>query len=293
MVTGTTRPAVITVQEAITRHRVFLIDNFGVLRTSSGPIPGVGKALKEIQAQGKRAIVLTNTANSLPEQLADDISHMHGLKFSPADVVTSGMALKPYFVEKELVGKHILTVGNVGTVNYVVNAGGRVLGTVDIFNRLNEIEGVVIGWYPTFGGTNPINFLISNEQIQAAINALRLSKGLPGVIANTDVTVPYDARRVIYGCGALGNLIEQCAGRPLDRLGKPYRPIYDFAFSLVPGVNKDEILMVGDSLEYDVLGARNAGIKSLLVMTGNTRTLQEINAATFQPDYIAPAFTLD
>lgn len=37
--------------------------------------------------------------------------------------------------------------------------------------------------------------------------------------------------------------------------------------------DKNRILMIGDTLETDILGATNAGIDSALVMTGNTGRL--------------------
>ena len=286
-------PARLPVKKIIDQHRVFLIDNFGVLRTSSAPIIGAGETIRQIKGQGKRAIILTNTANYSPQQVAQNITEWHKLDFSEADVITSGMVLKPYFAEKALVGKRILSLGNIETGNYIRQAGGSVLDPLNIFDRLGEIEGVVVGWYPVADGEEARYLSVSNEMIHSAINALRISKGLPGVIANTDVTVPYDSTRVLYAGGALGAMIEMCAGRSLDRLGKPYRPIYDFAFSMVPDVSKDEILMVGDSLELDIKGANDAGIHSLLVMSGITQTDEEIKASPYKPDFVSPAFTLE
>ena len=66
-------PARLPVRRIIEQHRVFLIDNFGVLRNSSSPIVGVGDTIREIQSQGKRAIILTNTANYSPGQVAKNL----------------------------------------------------------------------------------------------------------------------------------------------------------------------------------------------------------------------------
>jgi len=60
----------------------------------------------------------------------------------------------------------------------------------------------------------------------------------------------------------------------------------------LPSVRKDEILMVGDSLDYDIEGAHGAGIHSLLVLSGNTKSIEEARSAEKQPDFIADDFVL-
>lgn len=55
--------------------------------------------------------------------------------------------------------------------------------------------------------------------------------------------------------------------------GKPYPAVYLRVFEILKekGIcDKNRILMVGDTLETDILGANNAGIDSALTMTGNT-----------------------
>ncbi len=69
--------------------------------------------------------------------------------------------------------------------------------------------------------------------------------------------------------------------------GKPERPLLDETVSRVGG---DRPLMVGDRLDTDILGAHNAGVDSLLVLTGVTQ-LPELVAAT--PDERPTYLSLD
>ena len=46
---------------------------------------------------------------------------------------------------------------------------------------------------------------------------------------------------------------------------KPTREYFAAAFARIPGFNKEECLMVGDSLTSDILGGKNAGIKTVWV----------------------------
>ena len=49
-----------------------------------------------------------------------------------------------------------------------------------------------------------------------------------------------------------------------QRLGydKPSAAFFDACFAAMPGVNREECLIVGDSLTSDMLGGRNAGIRT-------------------------------
>jgi hypothetical protein len=67
--------------------------------------------------------------------------------------------------------------------------------------------------------------------------------------------------------------------------GKPARPLLDETVRRVGGARP---LMIGDRLDTDIEGARNAGVDSLLVLTGVTG-LAELVAARpeLRPSYLA------
>jgi ribonucleotide monophosphatase NagD (HAD superfamily) len=57
-------------------------------------------------------------------------------------------------------------------------------------------------------------------------------------------------------------------------MGKPSKTFYS-SLPEATKVPKDTILMIGDTLETDILGAQNFGIDSLLVFTGNAAAMLE------------------
>lgn len=278
-----------TVGDILRSHRAFLIDNYGVLCRSNGAIPGVERSFAQIRRHGHHPLLLSNTANLSPGNLQQQLGNQ-GIPFSEGDIITSGRVLTPYFVEKALKGKRMLYLGNEVTADYVRQAGGIILDNTNIFKRQDEIEAVVVGWLPVVPDGSRFFGPINLEIVNAAINVLRMRSDIRGVIANPDTLVPYGDVHVVLGIGAIGKLIEECSGRILDRIGKPFKPIYDFAFSLIPDVPKEEALMVGDSLEFDILGAKNVGIKSLLVLSGNT-SLADLAKSELKPDFLAETFT--
>ena len=77
-----------------------------------------------------------------------------------------------------------------------------------------------------------------------------------------------------------GDKIRKCAGSIADKIiqqdgnviliGKPSPFIYHQILENLKGTKPEEILMIGDTIETDIIGAKQVGIHSLLVLTGNT-----------------------
>ena len=93
--------------------------------------------------------------------------------------------------------------------------------------------------------------------------------------------------------GALADLVERVVGRHFIRFGKPDAQMFNFALDHIRRedrpVSKTDILMVGDTLETDIMGGNHFGIDTALVLTGNTpqrdaRLMME--ATGILPDYV-------
>jgi ribonucleotide monophosphatase NagD (HAD superfamily) len=139
--------------------------------------------------------------------------------------------------------------------------------------RLAEVpEAVVTGYGPD---------LLWRQIMQGA---MLIRAGAPWVASNVDWTIPTDDG-VGPGHGVLVRMLQEFSGRTPVIAGKPERPLLDETVSRVGGRRP---LMVGDRLDTDILGAHNAGVDSLLVLTGVTG-LPELVAATPEerPTYLA------
>ncbi|ROT47603.1 TIGR01459 family HAD-type hydrolase [Candidatus Cardinium hertigii] len=73
-----------------------------------------------------------------------------------------------------------------------------------------------------------------------------------------------------YCAGYFAEKIKQQGGQVMYT-GKPYPEIYQTIFHQQPTIAKNRILMIGDTFDTDIVGARTAGIDSALVLTGNAR----------------------
>ena len=63
--------------------------------------------------------------------------------------------------------------------------------------------------------------------------------------------------------------LEVVISRPITLIGKPQPHFFTAALERA-GFGRDNTIMIGDSLNSDIAGATAAGLKSLLVRTGNS-----------------------
>jgi len=117
-----------------------------------------------------------------------------------------------------------------------------------------------------------------HEDINEFDDFLKEAASMPKLLricANPDTIIPKRGG-LRYCAGYFAEKIEKFGGEVLYT-GKPKRPIYDFVFKKKPQIKKDRILMVGDTFETDILGARDSGIHSALVLSGNSKPFHDMH----------------
>ncbi|MCV6548140.1 MAG: TIGR01459 family HAD-type hydrolase [Cohaesibacter sp.] len=104
-------------------------------------------------------------------------------------------------------------------------------------------------------------------------------RGLQFICANPDRVVEKGGT-LIYCAGALAERFEAYGGEPI-MVGKPCGPIYDASLAELTKANggeveRDKILLIGDSLPTDMRGAHHQKLDALFITAG-------IHAADFGP----------
>ncbi len=84
--------------------------------------------------------------------------------------------------------------------------------------------------------------------------------------------------------GAFVAALEYASGREATLVGKPSQPLYDAAAGSI-GLKAEEVAMVGDTLESDIAGAKEAGCQAILVRTGKFDA-DELAESSVQPDLV-------
>lgn len=274
-------PALSTAKELLNRYDVFFLDAYGVLVNAEGPLPGAAEFLQEIVKRGKSYFLLSNDSSRGPNTTWKRYTDF-GLPLQQERIITAGMLLPKYFAAHGLVGAPCIVLGTDDSRAYVESAGGFVVPRTDsnatVFVLADDLAD---------------SFL---DTINDAVTVLfsRLERGLKThlILPNPDLVFPRNGGFGITA-GAIARAVEAAltlrdpsGKQTFVPLGKPERYIFDEGLSrLTPGVPNDRVVMVGDQLATDVLGASRAGIDSALMLTGVSR-VHEIANAHAKPTHI-------
>jgi glycerol 3-phosphatase-2 len=237
------------------RHDLAMLDLDGVVYVGGDAVPGAPEHLRRAREAGLRLAFITNNAARAPERVAEHLTDL-GVDAAPEDVVTSAQAAAQVLVDRWGTDAAVVLLGSDGLRSALVAVGLRPVGVED------EADAVATGYGPD---------VLWRDIMRVAV---RVREGLPWVASNRDHTIP-TAYGVAPGHGVLVETIERFSGVTPTTAGKPERPLLDETIRRVGG---ERPLMVGDRLDTDIEGARNAGIDSLLVLTGVTG-LDELVAA--------------
>jgi glycerol-1-phosphatase len=142
----------------------------------------------------------------------------------------------------------VLVVGGEGVVAALDEAG-----LVPVWSADDEPVAVLQGW----------GFELTWQQLNEA--AIAIHRGAHWVATNTDLTRPTD-RGLVPGNGAAVAAVAMAVPVTPEVAGKPYRPLLD---DTVARIGARRPVFVGDRLDTDIAGAVNAGLDSMLVLTGS------------------------
>ncbi|ACY17895.1 HAD-IIA family hydrolase [Haliangium ochraceum] len=255
-------PARISIPELVTRYEVLLLDAYGVLNDGRGPLASGLALVQEIERQGKRLFVVTNDASRLPATCEARFQRM-GYAIAAEQIITSGSLLSGYFATHGLAGARCMVLGPEDSKSYVRQAGGEV---IDV-SADGDCDALIIGddaGYP---------FLQSVEDALGMLyRHVNAGREVHCILPNPDLIYPKTEGQFGYTSGAVAALIELglrrlFPGRALEftPLGKPHQPMFEEARRRA---DTERLVMVGDQLETDIIGARGAGIDAALVATG-------------------------
>lgn len=265
-------------------NAVFL-DSYGVLKNYNGLIDGVQDTITFLRRKGIAIRILTNDASRSQQQQVESFYKL-GLKdIETHEVITSGMMAKQFLQHKILNGK-IAYLGTENSAEYILQSGLEHISVKDInLNAINDISAFV------FLDDEGFDW---NVDINKTVNLLR-RKNIPVIVANSDKLYPVSKNDVAVATGGIAKLVENMLNKKFIHFGKPDSQMFMYAFDELNSFgifNKNEILMVGDNLNTDILGGNKFGVKTTLVLSGNTRADNaelQIHSSGIIPDFICPS----
>jgi HAD superfamily hydrolase (TIGR01450 family) len=257
----------------LSAYDAIFLDAYGVLVNLDGPLPGARALIEHLNATGHNYALVSNSASKLAEHAARQYLG-YGLAIDPQRIVTAGGLLTPYFREQGLAGARCCVLGTGDSHELARRAGGEVLPAAAV-RDFADFEVLVLAdqAFEPFWDT-----------FDAAMSSLlrRLDAGRPVrlILPNPDLIYP---RAGGFGVtsGGLALMLENilarrypgASGLTFETLGKPGAAIFAEAAECVGG---GRMVMIGDQLETDIVGACRYGIDSALLLGGVSRLPEAI-----------------
>ena len=241
-----------------------LMDMDGVLVREEQMIPGADRFLAALERRGCRYRVLTNnsiyTARDLSARLAAT-----GLQVAPEAIWTSALATAQFLSRQRPEGSA-----------FVIGEAGLTTALHDVGYTLTERDPdyVVLGETRTY----------SIEQITRGIRLV--GAGARFLATNPDPTGP-SPHGPLPATGAVAALITQATGVAPYFIGKP-NPLMMRSALRSLGARSQTSIMIGDRMDTDIVAGLEAGLRTVLVLTGVTQKSM-IGRFPYVPTHIVPS----
>ena len=122
---------------------------------------------------------------------------------------------------------------------------------------------------------------MSFEMAEAALKMIL--GGAKLVATNPDPNCPTESG-IRPGCGAIVAMLEAASGVKAFSPGKP-SPLMLRGARKELGLTTDQTVVIGDTMETDILGGVQLGFRTILVLSGGT-SLDVLHRYTYRPDMV-------
>lgn len=244
------------------RIECWLSDMDGVLVHEGLPVPGAGEFITRLRESGKRFLVLTNNSIYTPRDLSARLRGV-GLEVPPEAIWTSALATAR-FLDDQRPGGSAYVIGEAGLTTALHEAGYVLTDT--------DPDYVVLGETRTYSFT-------------AITKAIRLIDGGSRFIATNPDPVGPSAEGSLPACGAVAAMITKATGVEPYFVGKPNPMMMRSALNAIDG-HSESTAMIGDRMDTDVVSGMEAGLYTILVLTGVT-TEDQVDRYPFRPSRVA------
>jgi len=239
----------------------WLVDMDGVLVREGTVVPGADRFLDALRAAGRGVLVLTNNSIYTPRDLAARLSSM-GLEVPEEELWTAALATAR-FVQTQR-----------------PNGSAFVLGEAGLTTALHAVGYVMTDRDPDYvilGETRTYSF----EAITTAVRLI--ANGARFLAANPDPTGP-SPEGILPATGSVAQLIRHATGKAPYFVGKPNPLMVREGLNKIGG-HSEATVMIGDRMDTDVIAGIEAGLETILVLSGVTRA-QDVERFPYRPGRI-------
>ncbi len=246
-----------------------ILDMDGVLWRGETAIPGLPEFFDTLRDMDIGFILATNNATKMADEYVVKLARM-GVDVDAGQILNSAELTAVYLAREYPSGTPVYVVGT-ASLQAALQAEGFKIVLIDEVKDGKLAKLVVVGFNPNV------------DYKELAMGALAVHKGARLIGTNPDISIPNELGP-LPGAGALLALISTTTGVEATVIGKPGPAIFEEAIRRLNG-NKENTAMVGDRLNTDILGAKNAGISSIMLLTGIS-SRNDIQESGIHPDYV-------
>jgi NagD protein len=224
----------------------YLMDMDGVLVREDRLIPGADAFVDRLQDLGRRYLVLTNNSIYTPRDLSARLA-LIGLTVPPEAIWTSALATAQ-FLDHQRPGGTAFVIGEAGLTT-ALHEVGYILAERDP-------DYVILGETRSYS-------------LQRITQAIRLIvAGARFIATNPDPTGP-SPDGILPATGSVAALISRATGVEPYFVGKPNPLMMREALRAI-GAHSQSTAMIGDRMDTDIVAGMEAGMHTMLVLTGIT-----------------------
>jgi NagD protein len=239
----------------------YLIDMDGVIYRGGHLISGADTFINQLRKDDVPFRFLTNNSQRTRRDVATRLSRL-GIDVEEEHIYTCAMATARFLAQQKPNG-----------TAYVIGEGG-------LLTALHENGYAIVDRDPDYVVVGE-GRIISFEMVEAA---LRMIIGGAKLIAtNLDPNCPTESG-LRPGCGSTVAMLEVASGVKAFSVGKP-SPVMLRGARKELGLSTDQTVVIGDTMETDILGGVQLGFQTILVLSGGTRR-EDLDRYAYQPDRV-------
>ena len=239
----------------------WLTDMDGVLVHEDRALPGAAEFLDRLKDKRRPFLVLTNNSIYTPRDLSARLARA-GLHVPEQSIWTSALATATFLADQ------------------LPDGSAHVIGEAGLTTALYEVGYTLTDADPDYvvlGETRTYSF-------EAITRAIRLiAAGARFIATNPDVTGP-SAEGPLPATGSVAALITRATGKEPYFVGKPNPMMFRSALNRIEA-HSENTAMVGDRMDTDVVAGIEAGLETVLVLTGSTRA-EDVERYPFRPNLV-------
>ena len=245
--------------------KLFLFDMDGTLYLGDNLFSFSGKLLSEIKNKGSRYLFMTNNSSKSVEDYVKKLASL-GIEADRDDFITSSQATA-YYLHKNHEGASLYVCGTRSLKRELALEGFSVTEDVE------AADCIVMGF------DTELDF----KKLHDVSYILTVKPDIPYIATNPDLVCPTEFGYV-PDCGSVCIMIKNATRREPVVIGKP-SPLMPLLALEKFNVEPECACVVGDRIYTDIKSGLNAGITSILVMSGET-TYEILEKSDDKPDIV-------